>query len=316
MKDAVCQARRLSVVRDEDDPSPLIGHLAQKPEHRGAGLFVEVAGGFVGENEGRIVDECPDDREPLLLTARKRLRQSARGLRQTQIIDEPRGAFDGTIPVAYQSRRQEDVLEPRQLRQQVERLEDEPDLLPAQRDEHSIGRTVDARPGDLDQPGVCDIEPAEEVQERRFPGPRPADDGDELTARHVEVGAVKDADASRATTVRLDEPARVNDQTPHDGRIGPIATSTAHLHVRLAGRGLQSLPRRLLLASQGQGRPRGRSKRARAPSRDGNERDLVRFASSCGAQQVWFTSVIELVGDRLPALSIAWTENVFEACVP
>ena len=33
------------------------------------------------------------------------------------------------------------------------------------------------------------------------------------------------------------------------------------------------------------------------------------------AQQAWLSSVIELTGDRLPALSIAWTVNVFEARV-
>jgi hypothetical protein len=34
------------------------------------------------------------------------------------------------------------------------------------------------------------------------------------------------------------------------------------------------------------------------------------------AQQLWLSSVTELVGERLPALSTACTLNVFEACVP
>jgi hypothetical protein len=37
---------------------------------------------------------------------------------------------------------------------------------------------------------------------------------------------------------------------------------------------------------------------------------------AAAVQQVWLFSVIELVGDPLPALSIAWTEYVFDACVP
>jgi hypothetical protein len=34
------------------------------------------------------------------------------------------------------------------------------------------------------------------------------------------------------------------------------------------------------------------------------------------AQQVWPVSVTELSGERLPALSTAWTLNVFVASVP
>jgi hypothetical protein len=92
----------------------------------------------------------------------------------------------------------------------VERLEDKPDRVPAQPNEHSIRSTVDARPGDLDQPSIGDIEPAEEVQERRLARSRPADDCDELAGGDVEVGAVEDADDCRGAPVRLDEPARVD----------------------------------------------------------------------------------------------------------
>ena len=40
------------------------------------------------------------------------------------------------------------------------------------------------------------------------------------------------------------------------------------------------------------------------------------WISGLRAQQAWLSSVTELITERLPALSIAWTENVFELCVP
>jgi hypothetical protein len=89
MKDAVGQACCVSVVGDENHPSPLIGHPAQQSEHGGAGFLVEVPGGLVGEKEGRIVRERPGDRKPLLFTAGERLGQAARRLRQAQLVDEP-----------------------------------------------------------------------------------------------------------------------------------------------------------------------------------------------------------------------------------
>jgi hypothetical protein len=42
--------------------------------------------------------------------------------------------------------------------------------------------------------------------------------------------------------------------------------------------------------------------------------DVVAIAIA--AQQVWLSRVMELAGERLPALSIACTLYVFELCVP
>jgi hypothetical protein len=44
--------------------------------------------------------------------------------------------------------------------------------------------------------------------------------------------------------------------------------------------------------------------------------DAVTAAARAAAQQDWLWSVTELVGERLPALSIACTLTVFDVCVP
>jgi hypothetical protein len=61
------------------------------------------------------------------------------------------------------------------------------------------------------------------------------------------------------------------------------------------------------------------------PSHPGRQEATCSFAARSGnvtpparaaAQHVWFSSVTELKGERLPALSTAWTENVFDSSVP
>ena len=44
---------------------------AEDVEHLGAGGRVEVAGGLVGQHDGRLADDGPGDGHPLALTARE-----------------------------------------------------------------------------------------------------------------------------------------------------------------------------------------------------------------------------------------------------
>ena len=62
----------LGVVRDHHDRLvELVDGVAQQPQHLGARLGVEVAGGLVGEHDRRARDERARDRDALLLAARQ-----------------------------------------------------------------------------------------------------------------------------------------------------------------------------------------------------------------------------------------------------
>src|SRR6185436_5566040 len=50
------------------------------------------------------------------------------------------------------------------------------------------------------------VEGAQEVEEGRLPRPRGADDGHQLSRRHLEVDAVQHLDPARAVDVRLGDP--------------------------------------------------------------------------------------------------------------
>src|SRR5580704_2668468 len=66
--DAVRVGRAARIVRDHDDRLPELRHRAtEEGQHLGRRVRVEVAGGLVGEDEVRPVDECPGTGGTLLL---------------------------------------------------------------------------------------------------------------------------------------------------------------------------------------------------------------------------------------------------------
>ncbi len=66
---AVGQARHHRVVRDHHDGAPLLMKLAQQAQNDFFVDRIEVAGGFVGQDDLGIVDQGARDADPLLLPA-------------------------------------------------------------------------------------------------------------------------------------------------------------------------------------------------------------------------------------------------------
>ena len=133
------------VVGDHHDGlGEAVDGVAHEAEDLGAGAAVEVAGRLVGEDQLGLVGERAGDGDALLLAAG----QFARS------VLEPVGQPDGVDHVAQpllvgllagEVHRQGDVLDRGQHRQQVERLEDEPDALAAQSGELGVGQRARAR---------------------------------------------------------------------------------------------------------------------------------------------------------------------------
>jgi hypothetical protein len=201
--------RRRGLVRDHHDRATGGGDLPQQREDLGARALVEVPGRLVGEDHGRVVDERPCDREALLLAAAELVRRRARDVREPEPLDEPASA----LARAGQPRREQDVALAGQLRQQVEELEDEADMVASQGAQLALRGARDAPPGDDDLARVGAVEPAEQVQERGLARPAAAEDGDDLARPDVEVGAVEDPARAAPAADRLDEAAGGDERT-------------------------------------------------------------------------------------------------------
>ena len=68
---AIGASRRLGRMRHHEDGSASrMGFLAQQVQRALRRLRIEIAGRLIGQDELRSVDECPCQRNPLLLTPR------------------------------------------------------------------------------------------------------------------------------------------------------------------------------------------------------------------------------------------------------
>ena len=130
-------------------------------------------------------------------------RRSVRPTRSMQRVDLGTGRLH-----PGDRERQRDVLLRRQRRQQVERLEHEPDVLAAQARERAVGHRGDLLAADPDRPGRRPVEPGEQVHERGLAGAGRAHDGRELAGGDVERDAAQGVDGGVAVAVAAGDGGR------------------------------------------------------------------------------------------------------------
>jgi acyl-CoA thioesterase-1 len=195
------------VVRHQDDGDPLLlVELLEHLQHLLARARVEVAGGLVGEQQARLVDERAGDRDALLLAAGELRRVVVEPLAEPHALQQLRRAALGLAVgdrVVRVRQRHHHVLQRAGAGQQVEVLEDEPDLAVA--DERAA---VGAEGGNLlaIEPvfaGRGVVETPEDVHERALARATGAHQGDELAARDVHGHALEDRHVDFAEVVGL-----------------------------------------------------------------------------------------------------------------
>ena len=103
--------------------------FGEQAHHRLAVTRVEIAGGLIGEQDGRLAGHRPGHRHPLLLAARQLCGVMTRPLSHADSLE---GALDVSVLLAGSHaairERQRDILSNRHVAQQVEALKDEADL--------------------------------------------------------------------------------------------------------------------------------------------------------------------------------------------
>ena len=129
MDAAVGVARVARVVRHHADRRAFAVQLAQQLHHRFAVLRVEVSGRLVREQDRRRAGDGAGDRDALLLTARELAGQVLGAMRHADLLERRHDALLalGRLHAAI-GERQLDVLVHVEVADQIEALEDEPDL--------------------------------------------------------------------------------------------------------------------------------------------------------------------------------------------
>src|SRR5262249_26123219 len=121
-----------------------------------------------------------------------------------------------------ENERERDVLLRGVRRQEVEELEDEPDLPAAEDRQLVVPETRERRARDRDLARAGPVEPADQMKERDLSRPARPHDGDELAGGDAEGHAVQAADLGLSLAEDLVD---VTDRDHPDRRTGPAATA-------------------------------------------------------------------------------------------
>ncbi len=185
----VGKARDHRIVSDHYDRPPLLVKLAQQPQDDLFVLRIEIAGGFIGQNNLRVIDQRSRDADSLLLASRKLPWQVAHAVAQPHAGQSFNRLF--LIGHAVEVLRQHDVLDRGKKRNQVKLLEDESNLFRAhaiQFVRRNAGNVLAVEP---DFAGCGAVEAANQIHQRRFTRPGGAHDGKPFALRDVQRDAVE-----------------------------------------------------------------------------------------------------------------------------
>lgn len=162
------------------------------------GPEVEIAGGFVGEQDRRPRCEGPCDGDPLLFAAGQLTREMLGAFGESNAV-ERLGGDPVRILRATEFEWQEHIFERRERRQELKILEDEADTSAAQRGALVFIEVIDSLATQPDLAGAGRVEAGEQPEQGRFARTRRAEDRDRLTGLYGQIAAVKYGQASART---------------------------------------------------------------------------------------------------------------------
>src|SRR5215212_2238257 len=176
----------LVVGRDEHSGADAVDPV-QKLHDTYTRVRIEIAGRLVGDEYGRLGDEGSGDRDALLLAAGEHLRVLLHLPREShEVEDLGHLRPDGAAPLTRHLHRVSDVLARGLIRQELEVLEDRPDVAPVARDPAPRYRR-EPGPFDVDGPrrGLYFLQ--DEAHHRGLAGTAGPDQEDEFAGVYLEV---------------------------------------------------------------------------------------------------------------------------------
>src|SRR6266511_3657067 len=195
LDDAVAQVdlaagvrRDVMLVGDQHDRLAGPEQLLEQSHDLFAGGRVEVAGRLVGEQDRRLVHEGAGDRDALALAARQLVRLVVHAVAQAHAFEGPRGLgapLPGRHPGVDQ--RQLHVVERVGAREEVELLEDEPDLFVPDARQFVVRQIAHLLAVEPVLAGSGRVEAPDQVHERGLPRARRAHDAHELVLLDLDV---------------------------------------------------------------------------------------------------------------------------------
>src|ERR1039458_9026682 len=164
--------RNIRVVRGNDQRGLFFdAEILEQLDDFTTGVRIEIAGRFIGQEQFRLVDERAGDGHALLFAAGKFGRPVLHTVLETnpgeQVASARPGLADGS---AGHARRQTDIFERIEFRQQMIRLKNETDAVVAEKRQLTLGECGQVLPGKMDFARVGRVKSADEMEQRAFAG--------------------------------------------------------------------------------------------------------------------------------------------------
>src|SRR5690349_10489258 len=185
-----------------------LGQFADDLQHLADEFGVERRGRLIEQHELRLHGEDAGDGDPLLLAARQALGIFGKLVTKPHLLEQTPAAvvrFLGALAEDL-ARRDRDILQRRQMREEIEALEDEADLAAllgelavAQVHGSAIDQLLaDQHAIDIDPSGAWFFQVVDAAQQRRLAGTARSQDRDFLAAGDVEVDAAQNLELAEA----------------------------------------------------------------------------------------------------------------------
>jgi hypothetical protein len=213
--DTIAAAGEGAVVRGHDEGDAFGGDdFEEEIEDDGAGLFVERAGGLIGEKDRRAVHESSAEGGALALAAREFLDARVKAVSEAGAFGElvQAGASGGAIDASGHGG-DEAVLFEREIGDEVVELEDETDFVTQHVKAAAVAIDLDAVEEDAALVGL--VESAEEMKKCALAAAGWAAEGDGLAGDGFEVDTFEDFDG--AVVVGLADVFGAEDDRGGDG---------------------------------------------------------------------------------------------------
>ena len=157
------------------------GNLLEQFQDAGGVVRIEVAGRFIGQEEGRPVDQGPGDGGALHFAPAHLMGEGAGPGGEADQVEHFRSAGAGLAGAfAAEEKGQFDVLHGGHGRKEIEELEDDAEMLAAVSGKGGIIGSVQGESVDGDFAGGRLIESAEQIEQRAFPAAARSGHGDEF----------------------------------------------------------------------------------------------------------------------------------------
>ncbi len=184
---AMRAAREFRIVRDHDDGGAHLVDAFEQVHDLARHQRIEVARGLVREDQLGIAGNRARDRHALLLAARQLRRHVLHARRQAddlQCIGDALVAFRGLHAAIAQ--RHVHVVVDVEVGHEIEALEDEADLLIAQRGTRIVGKICHFHVVELVAAGLVGLEQSRNIEERGLARTRGPGDREEFTGLHLQ----------------------------------------------------------------------------------------------------------------------------------